>query len=125
MADAQRFQSLAFLLAQGSTVRVACQQTGIPERTAYRVVKRPAFRRLVRRCRARLWRQLAGQLVASCEDAVSTLRRLAADDTKPASARVTACRGLIDAAMRVRDAADIEGRLAALERRLEGNVTVD
>lgn len=117
MADSERFQRLALHLAQGDTLRDAAERAGVPERTAYRVVKNPKFRRLVKRCRSRLWDSLADKLVAACEDAIATLRRVATADASPATARVSACRGILEAALKFRDG-DVERRLTELEGRL-------
>ena len=125
MADSSRFQSLALHLAQGCALRDAAGKSGVSERTAYRVVKKPAFRKLVKRCRSRLWRSLSGKLVAACDDAITELRRVATDSASPATARVSACRGLIEAALRFKDSADVERRLNELEGRVGTHATVN
>jgi hypothetical protein len=118
MADTGRFRQLALHLAQGGTLRDAAQRASVPERTAYRVAKNPKFRRLVRKCRSRLWKSLAGQLVAASADAIATLRKVATSDESPATARVAACRTIIDSALKLKDQIDVDTRLRVLEERL-------
>ena len=125
MADVGRFHTLALHLAQGATLRDAAGRAGVPERTAFRVLKKPKFRKLVRRCRSRLWRSLAGKLTAACEDAVANMQQIANDTATAATARVSACRGLLEAALKFKDSADFERRLASLEERRDPRATVD
>jgi hypothetical protein len=118
MAEKSRFQTLAQLVAEGCKLREAAQRAEVPERTAYRVAKSDSFRRLVKRYRSRLWRAVAHQLVAACQQAISTLQRIAGDDAKPASAQVSAAGRLLESALRFREAADVERRLTELEAKV-------
>jgi hypothetical protein len=125
MAHISRYRALARHVAEGCKLREAAERAEVPERTAHRVAKSPAFRRLVKRLRSRLWQSVAHKLVAACENAIATLQRVAGDDSKPASAQVSAAGRLLESALRFREAADVERRLAELESRVNGHASVN
>jgi DNA-binding CsgD family transcriptional regulator len=58
---------------------------------------------------------LADRALADCEQALGALREILGDAEAPPAARVAAAARLIDAALKLRTATDIEERLRALE----------
>jgi hypothetical protein len=109
-----RKQTLATLLASGLNVRDAAQQVGVSERTAYRALRAPGFRRRVTALRGELRERVVGQLTDACTGAVATLRTLLGQSTSSAT-RLGAARAILEHAGRLTETVELEARLAALE----------
>jgi hypothetical protein len=69
-------EPLALGLAQGKTVAAAAKAANVSERTAYRRLADPAFRRLVRDLRGEMVSQAVGRLTALSGKALDELERL-------------------------------------------------
>jgi hypothetical protein len=108
--------ALVLALAAGQTARDAARSAGVGERTATRRLADPAFRRRVEALRADLVRQAAGRLVEGMTQAADTLRSLL--EARSEAVRLGAARTILELAPRLREAAELEERLRALEERL-------
>lgn len=106
-------------LARGQTTTEAADAGGISPRTLRRWQDDPAFRREVARLRAGLLDHTVGALVDAALDAVATLHR--ALDAEDESVRVRAARAILAALIQVRESADLEARIGALEAAAEEN----
>lgn len=104
-------------LACGATVEVAAQQAGVHKRTAYRKLADPDFKRRVERARAEMVHRAGGVLTAAALEAVRTLCDLQGKDTPP-SVRLGAAKAVLELGLKVREACELEERLAELEARL-------
>src|SRR5262245_54699137 len=104
-------------LACGATIESAARSAGISESTAYRRLNEPAFRRRLQDLRADMVQRTAGALTAAAQEAVRTLLALQKDD-QPAPVRLGAARAVLEIGVKLREAAELEGRLAALEGQL-------
>jgi hypothetical protein len=102
-------------LACGATVENAARQAGISPATAYRRLAEPAFRQRLQQLRGDMVSRTAGTLTAAASEAVRTLLELL-KSTASAAVRLGAARAVLEMGMRVREAADLEERLAALEK---------
>jgi len=111
-------ERLLTLLACGFTVEVAAQQAGVGTTTVYRRMKDPNFRRQLQRVRADFVQRTAGTMTAAATEAVRTLLELLKAPTA-APVRLGAARAILEIGMKVREVADFEERLTALEQRLE------
>ena len=120
MAHAQRKRAddaLLLALACGATVEQAARQCRLSPRTVYRRLQDADFGRRLQALRADMVRRTAGALTAAAAEAVRTLLEL----MKPASphaSRLGAAKAVLEIGMKVREAAELEQRLAALEERL-------
>jgi hypothetical protein len=101
-------------LACGVTVENAARQAGISPSTAYRRLADPAFRQRLQQLRGDMVSRTAGTLTAAASEAVRTLLELL-KSTASAAVRLSAARAVLEMGMKVREAADIEERLSALE----------
>jgi len=111
--------ALLVALACGATVEVAARQVGISERTAYRRLEQPGFRRELQQMRAGMVQRAAAMLTAASMESVKTLLEL----QKPAqggSVWLGAARAIIEIGMKLREMSEIEERIAALEGQLGG-----
>jgi hypothetical protein len=111
----------AFLqaLACGATVENAARKAGISERTAYRRLDNHAFVQQLHRLRADMVQRTAGMLGGAGLAAVKTLVDLQ-DAAVPPAVRRGAARDVLELAIKYRETADLEQRVAALE---EGRAT--
>jgi transposase-like protein len=108
--------ALLLALACGATVEAAARQCGLTDRTIYRRLSEPAFKDRLQALRTDMVARAAGMLTAAAGEAVRTLLQLEKD--APATVRLGAARAVLELGMKLREAADLEARMAALEARL-------
>jgi hypothetical protein len=108
---------LLMALACGATVTAAAAKAGVSERTAYRRLADPQFAARLETLRGEMVQRAAAMLTASALEAVKTLLDLQSAAT-PAGVRLRAAANILDFGLRLREAAALETRLAALEHRL-------
>jgi hypothetical protein len=110
-------EALLLALACGATVEAAARTAGISQSTAYRRLTEPAFRQRLQRVRSDMVQRTAGALTAAAQEAVRTLLALQ-KDTAPAAVRLGAARAVLEIGVKLRESAELEERLAALEMQL-------
>jgi hypothetical protein len=108
----------ALALAAGQTLRDAATAAGIGERTATRRWADPTFRRRVAELRAGALEQASAKLTNAMSEAAAVLRKLLAAETE--SIQLAASRVLLDSTVKLREAVDLEHRIATLEKHLGG-----
>src|SRR5262249_23194210 len=113
----KREDALAVALAAGQTLRDAATAAGISDRTATRRWADPAFRRRVAELRAAAVERATGKMADSVAEAADALRALLAAESE--SVRLGACRAVLELAVKLREAVELEERVAALERRVD------
>jgi transposase-like protein len=109
---------LLLALACGATVESAARECGISARTVYRRLTDPRFRRRLQALRGDMVQRTAGTLTAASSEAVRTLLEL----LKPAVAantRLGAARAVLESGVKLRELAEFEERLAALEEQMQ------
>jgi hypothetical protein len=107
-------QPLLLALACGATVEAAARQCRLSERTVYRRLADAAFRRELQAVRADMVQRTAGALTAAATEAVRTLLELQKGNAPPA-VRLGAARAVLEIGAKLRESADLEARVAALE----------
>lgn len=112
-------EALILALACGATVEAAARQSGVSDRTVYRRLEDPVFKARVQEVRGEMVRRSAGMLTAAAGQAVQTLLALQKEAMPPA-VRLGAARAVIELGLKVREVAELEARIAALERLAEG-----
>jgi hypothetical protein len=108
---------LLMALACGATVESAARQAGVSESTVYRRLDDPAFRQQLQALRADMVQRTAGALTAAANESVRTLLELQKAAAPPA-VRLGAARSILEIGIKLREAADLEERLTALEQQL-------
>jgi hypothetical protein len=111
----KRDDALAVALAAGQTVRDAAAAAGLGERTATRRLANPDFRRRVFQLRAAAVERATGKLADGMAEAADVLRELLGQE-KPPAIRLGACRAVLELTVKLREATELEERLAALEQ---------
>jgi hypothetical protein len=123
MADKPRKKAddaLLLALACGASVDQAARQCGLSSRTAYRRLADPACRRKLQEMRADMVQRTAGALTAASTEAVRALLGLLKEVT-PAAVRLGAARSVLELGLKLREAAELEERLTALEEQVAAN----
>jgi hypothetical protein len=118
---------LVMALACGASPEHAAQKAGVSVRTVQRRLAEPDFRAQVDEARAEMVRRVAGMLTAAGVASVKTFTTLQ-ESAKSESVRLGAARAVIELGCKLREAAELVGRLAALEARWEtlmGEVPAD
>ena len=108
--------ALLLAMAQGRTVREAASFAGLGERTATRRIADPDFRRRVVEARAEMMARALGKLADGMAEAADTLRQLLR--AKGESVRLGAARSILELGNNLREAAENEARLQAVERQI-------
>ena len=120
MADRQRRKAedaLLLALACGASVEQAARQCRLSPRTVYRRLDDPDFQGRLQAMRADMVQRTAGALTAAATEAVRTLLDLLKPPAPPA-ARLGAARSVLEIGVKLREVAEFEVRLAALEEQL-------
>jgi hypothetical protein len=108
---------LLMALACGATVEAAAAKAGISRATVQRRLADPAFRQQLQEVRAEMVQRTAGMLTAPAGEAVKTLLELQ-KGTVPHASRLGAARSVLEIGIKMRESADLEARLAAVEAQL-------
>jgi hypothetical protein len=118
----KRDDELVKALACGATVESAARKLGLSERTVYRRLADPQFKRRIKQEGAEILQRCNGMLVAGTPGAIKTLVILQGD-TFPPAVRHAAAKALLSSSLKFRETIDIEERVAVLEERLSGEST--
>jgi hypothetical protein len=108
---------LLLALACGASLENAARQAGVSESTANRRMADAEFTRQLQGLRADMVQRTAGALTAAATEAVRTLLDLLKPPAPPA-ARLGAARSVLEIGVKLRETAELEVRLAALEEQL-------
>ena len=104
-------------LAGGATVADAARQAGMSERTAWRRLQDDDFRQRLDTAREQTVQTAVDTLSRGSTRAARTLVALLSRRQR-ASTRLAAARAILELGSRLREAQDLEERIAALEERL-------
>jgi AcrR family transcriptional regulator len=107
---------LLLALACGATIEGVARQSGLSEATVYRRLRDADFRRQIQELRAEMVQRTAATLTAAGSESVKTLLALQ-QATVPAAVRLGAARAVLEMGLKLREAADVDQRLTALEQR--------
>ena len=103
-------------LAAGASVQAAARAGGVSERTVYRRLEDPAFRKAVEDARAEILSRAVSKLTAASTEAADTLRRLLRSDMD--FARLAAARSILELGAKLREHQDLSERVRTLEEHL-------
>jgi hypothetical protein len=109
--------ALLLALACGATAENAARTTSVSLRTVYRRLADPAFHTRLQGARADMVQRATGMLTAAALEAVKTLLGLQ-HASVPAAVRLGAARAILEIGAKLREVADLEARLAALEQQV-------
>ena len=110
-------QKLLLALACGASVESAARQAGVSESTVYRRLAEDEFKQRLLNLRADMVQRTAGTLTAAGTEAVKALLGLLQPAT-PHATRLGAARAVLELGVKIREAAELEARITALEQHL-------
>jgi hypothetical protein len=113
-------ESLLQALACGATVEGAAGKAGVSQRTAYRRLADPSFKRRLQELRADMVQRMASALTAAGGEAVRALLELLRSSL-PGAVRLGAARSVLEIGLRLREATETDERLTVLEELLIGD----
>jgi hypothetical protein len=108
--------ALLMAIACGATVENGAAKAGVSTRTATRRMADPVFRKRLRALRLDMVQRTMGALTASGQEAARTLLELMKASTP--SVRRGAVRLVLEMGIKMRELADLEERLGALEEQM-------
>jgi hypothetical protein len=111
-------EALLLALACGATVEGAARQAGLSERTAYRRLADPEFKRRQQDLRGDMVQRAAGALTAASAEAVRALLEVLRS-SMAGDVRLRAARSILEMGLRLRESVELTERMAAVERELE------
>ena len=115
----QADQMLLVAMACGATVEAAALKAGLSQATVYRRMQGPDFQKRLQQVQSDMVKRASGTLTAAATEAIRTLLALL-QSSNPAAVRLGAARAIIDLGVKLRENAEVEERLQALEERLSG-----
>jgi len=110
--------ALLLALACGASVETAARQCKLSQRTVYRRLEDAAFCSRIHALRADMVRRTAGTMTAAGTDSVRTLLELQKAPSPPA-VRLGAARAILEIGVKLRETAELEARITALEQASE------
>ena len=111
-------RAIAALLREPST-EAAAEATGVARSTIYRWLKEPDFRLALRQAEADAVAGASRYLAGLSSEALGVVIEVWRNQANPAMVRLRAATAWLEQMLRVRDAAQLEERIAALERLVE------
>jgi hypothetical protein len=110
----EKWHPLAWLVANGKTIKDASEELGIPERTAYRYSGLPEFKRRVSEIRTEILDAATGRITSAASVAVATVLELLGSTNEP-SVRLNASKAIMNAVRPLSEPGELRQRIAALE----------
>lgn len=110
----EKWHPMAWMVANGKTIKDASEELGIPERTAYRYSGSPEFKRRVSEIRTEILDAATGRITSAASVAVATVLELLGSTNEP-SVRLNASKAIINAVRPLSELGELRQRIAALE----------
>src|SRR5262249_44274482 len=107
-------------LAKGATVAQAAAQAGVSERTVYRRLADKEFQDQIEALQEEMLQRAVAMITAAAQEGIRSLVDLQ-NESPPPAVRRSAVRDILEMGMRLREAAELEKRLIALESRAAGS----
>jgi AcrR family transcriptional regulator len=107
-------------LACGATLEAAAAKAGVSKTTVQRRLQDPEFKARLQEIRSDMVKRNASTLTAASGEAIKTLLSLQ-QPTSPPAVRLGAARSVLEIGIKMREIADVEERLAALEQQMTMN----
>jgi hypothetical protein len=104
-------------LASGKTVQATAELCAVSERTIRRRQADPGFRQRLHTLRAEMIERGLGKLADAVADAAQTARNLMAG-AESETVKLAAAKLILEQALKMRDAAELNERIRAVEERL-------
>ena len=113
-------QVLILALACGATLEAASHKAGVSISTVQRRLQDPEFKAELKKLQCDMVQRAASTLTAAMTEAIKTLLSLQQPSTSAAT-RLGAARTILEMGIKIREVADLEERLTALEQQMAVN----
>jgi hypothetical protein len=111
---------LLVALACGSTIENAAVKAGVGHSTVSRRLGDPVFAKKLQDMKSGMVRRTAAMLTAAASESVKTLLELQSQISPPA-VRLGAARAIVELGAKLRETAELQDRISALEQQLAGD----
>jgi hypothetical protein len=111
---------LLLALACGATVEAAAQKAGVSRATAHRRLQDAEFRARLQEFCSDMVKRASRTLTAASGEGIKTLLALQQPST-PYATRLGAARAILEIGIKMREVADMDERLTALEQQMAAN----
>lgn len=102
------------------TIAGAAKRAGISEATLWRWLQMESFQQRYQEAKSQAFGAALGRLQQATGEAVEVLREVAADPIfSTPSSRVSAARAILELAIKVKEAEDLEARIVQIEKMLQ------
>jgi hypothetical protein len=112
--NGSKFESMALLLASGSSIKAASQSVGVSVRQGYRIAASDKMKNRVSQLRSEITAQAVGIITRGATAAASTLVSLLDEANEP-STRLNASKTILNALAPISELAELRARLDQLE----------
>ena len=113
-------EAIVALLASPS-IEAAAQKVGIAPSTLFRWMQDDEFKVTYRKAKSAYVYQAITLLQQATTEAVSTLREIMLDESKPPSTRVASAKTILDTAIKAVEIEELESRIKAIEKKIASN----
>jgi hypothetical protein len=113
--NGSKFESMALLLASGSSIKAASQSVGVSVRQGYRIAASDKMKNRVSQLRSEITAQAVGIITRGATAAAATLVSLLNEAHEP-STRLNASKALLNALTPLSELGELRSRIDALER---------
>lgn len=103
-------------LLQTPDIATAAKTVGVAESTLWKWLQQPEFSEKYREAKRRALNIAISKLQQATGIAVETLKKVASDESAPASARVSAAKAIIETAIKATEIEELTERVDELER---------
>ena len=107
-------ESIAVLVAAGSSIKAASETAGCSLQTAYNISATPEFRQRVSEIRAQLTTEAVGRLTSAATQAVDTLMELLTAEHEP-NIRLNAAKAILNTVAPFSEHCELRERIAKIE----------
>jgi hypothetical protein len=112
--NGSKFESMALLLASGSSIKAASQSVGVSVRQGYRIASSDKMRSRIGELRSQITNEAVGLITTAATQASSTLRSLL-DESNPPAVRLNAAKAVLASLSAISELGELRARIDALE----------
>jgi hypothetical protein len=113
--NGSKFESMALLLASGSSIKAASQTVGVSVRQGYRIAASSKMRARIGELRSQITNEAVGRLTQGATKAADTLVELLGEANEP-STRLNASKTILNALAPLTELNELRSRLDELEK---------
>lgn len=118
-----KMEKIAVDMLYCKTLKEVAERNGIADSTLRRMRKTPEFQRILSDIRADAYERVFDAVCGAAPDSLQQLIKIANDEKAPASARVSACRSILETAQSYYQQTELFERIIILEELEKGRIS--